>query len=152
MTFSTVASFAADITIVNLLSDEVWTVCLNGIHHCHRAQIDRTGRNVLATCSPAGRTLRVELAEDMFGTPCGLRAALTETFADGQRALADTASLPLLGDNGLRKIVTYAVMSEDIEEPFRERPMLQSIEIAEYRFVDLGYGVPVDKMDERLIA
>ena len=149
LSFDAVFPFAAD---MDLIDDDEWRVCLNGTGRCERARIDRTGRNVLETCSAEERTLRVALAESMFDAPCGLRATLTETFEDGQQAITETTSMPLTGDGGLRKIVTYALLAEDIAEPFRERSVLQSIQITAHRFVDLGYGMPALDDNARLIA
>lgn len=152
LTFDAALPYAPDMTIVDLRSDTEWTVCLNGTGHCERARVDRTGRNVLANCSPPERALRLAIAETMFAVPCGLRAVLNERFVDGQQARLDTTSLPLLGNDGMRKIVTYALLVEDIEEPYCERPVLRTIEVADYAFVDLGSGAPSAAIETRLIA
>lgn len=142
MTMGEVARFAADMTIVDLVSDDEWIVTLNGTGHCAHASVDRTGRNVLATCPPEERIARLEFARVMFSQPCGMFASLVEKFEDGAQAVVESISLPLRGADGMRKIVTYALVVEDIPEDYRERPTLSAVAVDSHRFLDLGHGIP----------
>jgi hypothetical protein len=142
MTIRAVSAYAADMTIVEMVNDEEWIVRLNGTRHSDSASTDRTGHNTLATCSPEERVMRRGIAEKMFALPCGIFAVLVQTYEDGSKATLHTTTLPLLGKSGEKLIVTYGPLVEDIEDTYRPRPALRSIEVVEHTFADLGYGVP----------
>lgn len=143
MTMRDAAPYAADMTIVEIVSDDEWIIRLNGTGHCQSASVDRTGQNVLESCSPEEREVRRGAAEQMFGLPCGIFAILIQTYDDGSTATLHTTSLPLLGKGGERMILTYGPLVEDIEDPHRaERPVLSDISVKAHRFVNLGFGVP----------
>lgn len=142
LTMRDVAPYAADITIVELVSDEEWIVRLNGTGHCDHAGIDRTGVNVLEGCGPEERALRRAIAQSMFDFPCGVSAIFQQTYDEGSTATLDAASLPLLGRDGEKLILSYALLVEDIEDPFGDRPVLQSVKVTGHRYKDLGFGVP----------
>jgi len=144
LTMRDVAPYAANVTIVEMVSDDEWIVRLNGTGHCRNASLDRTGQNALGPCSPDERTLRRRIAEELFALPCGVFCVLVQTYDEGSVATLHTTSLPLLGKNGERMILTYGPLVEDIEDPLREpRPTLQSIAVIEHQFIDLGAGLPV---------
>jgi len=145
MTMRDVVSYAADMTIVEMVNDDEWIVRLNGTGHCMTANIDRTGENVLATCPPEERAMRREIAEQMFSVPCGLFAVLRQKFEDGSRATLDTTSLPLLGKDGERLILTYGLLVDDIEDSYQDRPVMTGIHVTGHRYVDLGFGVPEEE-------
>ncbi len=142
MSMREVAGFAADMTIVEMIDDDRWIVRLNGTRHCSQANIDRTGANVLEACSPDERALRREIAKQMFDYPCGLFAGLRQVYDDGSNTMMDTASLPLLGKDGEKLILTYGLLVEDLDQTFLNRPVMESIGLTAHRFVDLGFGVP----------
>ena len=144
LTMRAVLEFAPYMTIVELVNDDAWIIRLNGTGHTDYAQLDRTGRNALATCTPEERTMRRQIARTMFAAPCGLRAKLIETFTDGEKSVLDSTSLPLLGSQGEQMIVTYGLLVEDISEPYGERAKLSSMSVTEHEFVDLGYGVTAE--------
>jgi len=142
LTMRDAAAHARLMTIVEIMNDDEWIIRLNGTGHCTMAHIDRTGRNALATCPPEERARRRANAEAMFGVPCGLIADLSQGFADGTTATLLTTSLPLLGKEGQRMILTYGPQIEEVADPSVKPSEFAQIEIDSHHFIDLGYGLP----------
>ena len=144
LSMSDVVHYAADMTIVNLVSDDEWIVALFGTARCANTGIDPTGQNFMELCSAEERAFRAKAAQRMFTAPCGVRSSLIQKFEDGSQAEMVAVSLPMRGSDGAQKILSYAVLLGDIDESLNERPALSKIETASHQFLDFGHGAPCE--------
>lgn len=152
LTIQAVHPFAASITIIELFGRDEWRIRLSGTEICERWGRDKTGLNALASLPGAERAIRQQLVEGLFENPCGLRATLVETYVDGAAATLDTISLPMLGNEGQLMVVSYALVIQDFEHPYGDRPLARRTAIVSHRYVDLGYGTPDQTKEIRKIA
>lgn len=142
MTMDAVYPFAPSLTIVELSEPDDWRVRLSGTAVCERMGVDVTGENAL-TALPIGERHRLKrLVARMFRKTCGLRALATESYSNGETSVLDTIALPLIGAEGQRMVVTYALVVRDIENRFGARPVAQRTRLLSHWDVDLQKRKP----------
>jgi len=110
-----------------------------------------TGCNAQLGFPEGERSLRCQLAHRLFDGPYAIRAIVRETYESGETSLLDTVAVPLTGSNGERLVAHLAEVVRDIVHDFGDRPAADHSDIVSYRFVDLGYGLPMDS-EARLSA
>lgn len=143
MTMRDAAPFAADIAIMELVSDEEWLIRLSGTNLCRRANRDRTGTNVLQGRSKAERNRRKTIVDQLFMLPCGGKSLWKERFGNDMTATTASITLPSFGRNGELLIMSYELLVGGMEWAGFDHPSeLNAVDLLESEFVDLGFGVP----------